>query len=408
MPTSPLLVTSSNPPSRKVFSVISDFDISVKIFKGRGIKKSNMWFLFLMACTIQGILSSKEPAPRTGNVNPEAYMNVSEIIHRRGYCAEEYEEVTPDGYILTVNRIPCDRILEHEPPKPVVLLQHGFALEGSSWVANMPNNSLGFMLADAGYDVWIGNNRGNSWSRKHQKLTANQEQYFAYSFDEMAKYDLPFIISFIVEKSRMPKLHFVGFSQGATQGFITFSSMPHIAENIRMFHALAPLSTLKNPQSPFVKLLFASDGVIKTFLGKKDFSLRSEIKREVITRICSSKVFNKLCSWVLSVVGGSNEKNLNMSRIDVYMSHFPDSTSVQNLLHWGQIHKTGKFRAFDYGSKNMARYNQTEPLSYNLERLNIPTTVWYGEKDWFADPDNVKPLICRVRKVVRYGNNLSN
>ncbi|XP_042315946.1 lipase member M-like isoform X2 [Sceloporus undulatus] len=291
--------------------------------------------------------------------------------------------------------------------KPVVLLQHGFVLEGSNWVTNMHNNSLGFMLADAGCDVWIGNNRGNSWSRKHRNFSAGQEQFSSYSFDEMARYDLPAIISFIVEKTRIPKIHFVGFSQGATQGLIAFSSMPEVAENIRMFHALAPLSTLRNSPSPFVKLLFLPDKIIKSFLGKRDFSLRSEIKRKFITRICSSKIFRKFCSWSLSFLGGSNEKNLNMSRIDVYMSHFPDSTSIQNLLHWGQIYKTGKFRAFDYGSGNQEKYNQTEPPSYDLERMRVPTSVWYGEKDWFADPDNVQALLCRIRNVV-FENSLSN
>nr|XP_060623034.1 lipase member M-like [Anolis sagrei ordinatus] len=332
----------------------------------------------------------------------------SEIIRHRGYPAEEYEVVTPDGYILSINRIPYGR---REPwntyRKPVVLLQHGFALEGSSWIKNMENNSLGFMLADAGHDVWIGNNRGNSWCRKHQNVSADQEQYSKYSFEEMAKYDLPAIIYFIVEKTGAPKIHFVGFSQGATQGLIAFSSMPHVAENIRMFHALAPLSTLKNSQSPFVKLMFLPDKIIKFFLGKRDFSLRSEIKRKFLNNICSNNIFKNFCSWSLSFLGGSDETNLNMSRIDVYMSHFPDSTSVQNLLHWGQIYKTGKFRAFDYGNGNMEKYNQTEPPSYNLHLMRVPTTVWFGEKDLFADPDNVKTLMCRLQNVV-YENNLSN
>ncbi|XP_058044129.1 lipase member M-like isoform X1 [Ahaetulla prasina] len=358
-----------------------------------------MWLLFLVVFAIQGISSSTEIVLQARN--PEAYMNISEIIHHKGYQAEEYEIATSDGYILTLNRIPHGRKQHWNlSGKPVVLLQHGLCLEGRVWIANMPNQSLGFMLADAGYDVWIGNNRGNSWSRKHQYFTIKQDQYHAYSFDEMARYDLPAMISFIVEKTRTSKIHLVGFSQGAAQGLIVLSSMPHVAEKIKMFHALSPATTLKNSQNPIIKLLFLPDAAIKRLLGRRDFFLRNEILRKMVIRKCSSIIYNKLCSHFISFIGGNNEKNLNLSRMDVYMSYFPDSTSVQNILHWGQIYKTGQFRAFDYGDGNKERYNQDEPPSYNVERITVPISIWYGENDLLVTPDNVKALINQLHSVV--------
>ncbi|XP_070609994.1 lipase member M-like [Erythrolamprus reginae] len=174
---------------------------------------------------------------REPKIPPKSQMNSNQ-----GYPSEEYEVLTEDGYYLTINRIPWGRkniaVIDQ---KPVAFLQHGILGEASNWVENMSENSLGFILADAGYDVWLGNSRGISLSQRHQSFSVDQKEFWNFSFHEMAMYDLPATINFILKKTKKKQLYYVGYSQGATIGFIAFSAMPELSQKIKMFFALAPV-----------------------------------------------------------------------------------------------------------------------------------------------------------------------
>ncbi|XP_068025298.1 lipase member K-like [Melanerpes formicivorus] len=327
-------------------------------------------------------------------------MNISEMVSYWGYPSEEYSVLTEDGYILQLNRIPYGRGSASQGARPAVLLQHGLLGEGSIWVTNLPNSSLGFVLADAGYDVWLGNSWGNTWSKRHLVLSPKQEEFWAFSFDEMAKYDLPATINFIEQKTGQQQLYYIGHSQGTTIAFIAFSTMPQLAQKIKMYLALAPVFTIAFAPSPVRKFAIFSDYGLKEMFGTKEVLPHTALGELILSRFCPC---SKTCRNFLSKLFGFNWKNTNMSRVDVYAAHSPAGTSVQNIIHWIQGAQSGALRAYDGGSRyNSLRYRQVGPPHYNVTAMRVPTAIWNGGLDCLADPQDLALLLPQLSNLLHH------
>lgn len=79
-------------------------------------------------------------------------------------------------------------------------------------------NTLPYLLSDAGYDVWIGNNRGTINFSSHETLDPilDAEKYWNFSFMEMGLYDLEAEISFIKIITSVEKITMLGYGHGNT------------------------------------------------------------------------------------------------------------------------------------------------------------------------------------------------
>ncbi|XP_027294809.1 tear acid lipase-like protein isoform X1 [Cricetulus griseus] len=335
-------------------------------------------------------------------MNPEVHMNVSEIIIRWGYASEEYEAVTEDGYILPINRIPHGKNNTNSTsPKKVVLCQHGLFGAPGVWVSNPPNNSLAFILADAGYDVWMGNSRGSTWAKKHLYLDPNSKEFWAFSYDEMIKYDLPATINFILKKTGQKQIYYVGHSQGTVIALGAFSTNQQLADKIKMCFLLAPVATVEYVEG-FARLLaYFHPTAFKLLFGEKEF-LPMIAFNKLAGYTCSDKVIDTTCVAILGSMTGYTPQNLNKSRTDVYITHSLARTSVQIVLHYSQAINTGVFGAYDWGSPslNMLHYNQTTPPLYNVEDMKVPTAMWSGRKDFLADETDVAHLVPKISNLI--------
>lgn len=120
------------------------------------------------------------------------------------------------------------------------------------WIWNDVDRSNAFMLAKAGYDVWLGNNRGNGYSDKHMTLTTDDKEFWDFYQQDMGEKDVPAFIDFILETTGLEQISYMGHSEGTTQMFLGASLKPdYYKEKVNLFIALAPVASTANTTSPF-------------------------------------------------------------------------------------------------------------------------------------------------------------
>jgi pimeloyl-ACP methyl ester carboxylesterase len=339
---------------------------------------------------------------------PEINMDVPQIIKYYGYPVENHDIETDDGYILRVQRIPHG-VTNITQKKQSVFLQHGLVDSSSTWVMNPPHQSLAFILADAGFDVWLGNSRGNKYSNKHRKYTTNDPEFWDFSFDEMAHFDLPACIHYVKNKTKGADLTYIGHSQGTMIGFIEFGRNPAIGELVKNFIALAPVATVGHIKGAFHYLSYFQAEVEWFFkiFGIKQFNMPSWLQTVLADVFCATQVTEKFCGDIIFLMCGFNTKNLNETRIPVYVSHTPAGTSVKDVVHFAQMVKSGKFQMFDYGDAgNMQHYNQKTAPLYHVEAVKTPVSLFTADNDWLADPYDVNMNLRPKLSTIAFQKNL--
>lgn len=78
-----------------------------------------------------------------------------------------------------------------------ILMGHGLGGSSDTFIRNSEERSLAYVLAKQGHDVFIMNSRGNYYSQKHKSLSRESDEYWNFSYEDMAKYDLPAVASYI-------------------------------------------------------------------------------------------------------------------------------------------------------------------------------------------------------------------
>lgn len=325
------------------------------------------------------------------------------MLRKYGYPAEIHRVQTRDGYTLELHRIPGSPASPIRRGKRVAYLQHGLFDSSAGWILMGPHHGLGYWLADMGYDVWLGNARGNRYSRTHHThdpdgRRGSRRRFWDFSWHQIGVIDLPAKINYITQVTGQRQMHYVGHSQGTTAFFVMASVLPEYNSRILSMNALAPIAYMSNLRSPLLQLATSFMNTLElaaNVLGLYEFLPNNEVMTILGKRQCRDEArFQAMCGNVLFLVGGFNSNQLNSTMLPVIMGHTPAGASADQLVHYGQSIRSGRFRQFDHNPvTNLATYGNIFPPAYNLRNIRAPVALHYSLNDWMAEPIDVQQLL---------------
>ncbi|KAG7017819.1 Triacylglycerol lipase 2, partial [Cucurbita argyrosperma subsp. argyrosperma] len=309
-----------------------------------------------------------------------------------GICASAV--TTKDGYILSLQRIPEGRHGSGRGiKKPPVIVQHGILVDGMSWLLNSPEQNLPLILADNGFDVWISNTRGTQFSRRHTALNPADREFWNWSWDELAAYELPAVFDHVSQQTGR-KIHYVGHSLG-TLIMLASLSEGRLVNQVQSVGLLSPIAYLSHMTTAVGALAAQSLlGEIIESLGIIEFNPKGKAVEKFVKYLCAFPGMN--CYNLLPAITGDN-CCLNSSTVQLFLDNEPQSTSTKNLVHLAQIVKHGVLAKYNYDRMflNLKHYGKIKPPVYNLSNIpqDLAIFISYGGRDALSDVEDVNHLL---------------
>ncbi|KAM3958985.1 lipase 3-like [Aphomia sociella] len=367
-------------------------------------------------CLVLGLVVCALSLPAARNGTVFTVYQIPEWIRHNGYVAEIHHVVTHDGYILEMHRIPYGQFkTTSSKTRPVVFMMHGLMAASNSYIALGPEYSIAYNYADAGFDVWLGNARGNRPSRRHVTLDPDDSQdkreFFNLSFEEIGMYDVAEMIDYVLEYTEKEKLHYIGHSQGGT-AFLALASMrPEYNEKFTTVHLMAGVGYQNHFPNTELRLLATLTDVIYTAsvaagfveMYPANFNIpgAESTSYDPADSCGSHPEFKYLCD-----MNGVREL-LRQTDNTEEAANLLGGAALKQIAHYGQNIRDRAFRRWNYGLlRNREIYGSVSPPIYNLSLITANVTMHYTVNDILLDEQDVLAMAndmpnTRVRKIAR-------
>uniref|UniRef100_A0AAR5QJB3 Protein spaetzle n=1 Tax=Dendroctonus ponderosae TaxID=77166 RepID=A0AAR5QJB3_DENPD len=327
------------------------------------------------------------------DVPEDAFLNISQYLEKHGYPFESHHVLTDDGYIVTLHRIPAitsgfgeniDRV------NPAVLFVPPMLCSSIDWVSRGANESLGLLLSDLDYDVWLLNTRGTRYSMLHQNLNITGKEFWNFSFHEKGYFDVAASIDYILNSTGLQKITAIGYSEGTSALLALTSTRTEYLEKLNLISLLSPIGYMGGVTSPIPVLAVSFLNALEIFQTLPDLLKlygipHEELLSELLVSVCVVADFEEVCLQTLGLLIGFDSDEIALDYLLTLISDKPSGISFKQLFHYGQEMRADAFQQFDYGSKNnMAFYGSSKPPAYNVSAINVPVAVYYAKNDFFA------------------------
>ncbi|KAI9695878.1 MAG: cholesterol esterase [Candelina mexicana] len=312
-----------------------------------------------------------------------------------GYYAEEHIVQTGDGYLLGLHRLGWKRgeegsrvnSGEGSTRKRVVYLHHGLLMNSEVWVClTEEQRCLPFMLVERAYDVWLGNNRGNKYSKKSTRSSPTSMRFWDFSMDQFAFHDIPDSIDYILSTTSQASLSYIGFSQGTAQAFATLSIHPTLNDKVDVFIALAPAMSPAGLSNGVVdSLIKVSPEVIFLAFGRRSILSSATMWQAILY----PPIFVRIIDTSLSFLFGWTAQNINNQQKLAAYPHLYSYTSTKSVVHWFQIIRNKSFQMYDDEVQAPlsigagAKYYKV--AKFPTRNIKTPIVLLYGGSDSLVD-----------------------
>ncbi|POS69403.1 triacylglycerol lipase [Diaporthe helianthi] len=316
-----------------------------------------------------------------------------ELCELFGYTAEEHVVQTGDGYLLGVHRLAWKRGEEDtrvnsgpsSVQKRVIYMHHGLLMNSEVWVClTDAQKVLPFVLVERGFDVWLGNNRGNKYSKKSVRSTSTSLEFWDFSIDEFAFHDIPNSIQYILSSTGQPSLSYIGFSQGTAQAFAALSIHPKLNQQVNVFIALAPAMSPPGLANGIADALIkASPQVLFLMFGRRSILSSAPLWESLVYPPLYIKILDMGMKFLFNWKGN----NIAQAQKLAAYPHLYSFTSTKSVVHWFQIIRTKSFQMFDDDPPLTIGTNSrfTKVARYPTRNIKTPIVLVYGGSDSLVD-----------------------